>query len=410
MPVSITANDLQRLEAYEAAVRQMRTGQFGAVPVPGNIADPIDAFGSELAQLGNWLEARFDEFRKFQELSLEIGSELFAENVLERIYQTFHKLIPYDRIGCALLEDNGGKLRAFWAKADYRDLRISKNYSARMAGSSLEKILQTGQPRILNDLEAHLAQNPHSKATRIVVAEGINSSLTCPLIANGKPLGFLFFSSREKNTYRDLHHETFLQIAGQVSVIIEKSLLYQQLYDLNGQLVEAHKKLKDQAMHDGLTGILNRSAIMELLEAELSKARRKDHGVAVIMADIDHFKSVNDTHGHLGGDAVLREVAGRIKHTLRGYDHLGRYGGEEFLVFLSDANETVVLEVAERVRIAVGSVTVHHEGQIIRTSLSQGVALFNGSEVAEHLIARADSALYTAKKEGRNCVRFAGLT
>jgi len=410
MSGSITANDLQRLEAYETAVRQMRTGQFGSVPVPGDIADPIDAFGCELAQLGNWLENRFEEFRKFQELSVEIGSELFAENVLDRIYETFNKLIPYDRIGCALLEDNGEKLRAFWAKAEYTKLRISKNYTARMAGSSLEKILQTGQPRIINDLEAYLQSHPQSKATRMVLAEGIRSSLTCPLIANGKPIGFLFFSSREKNTYRDLHHEIFLQIAGQVSVIIEKSLLYQQLYDLNAQLVEAHQKLKDQAMHDGLTGVLNRSAIMELLEAELSKARRKNHGVAVIMADIDHFKSVNDTYGHLGGDAVLREVATRIKTTLRGYDHLGRYGGEEFLVFLSDADEKVALEVAERIRTAVDAVEVVHEDNTIRTSLSQGVALFNGTEEANQVIARADAALYTAKEEGRNCVRLAAET
>jgi len=406
MPGSITANDLQRLEAYETAVRQMRTGQFGAVPVPGDIADPIDAFGSELAQLGHWLENRFEEFRRFQELSVEIGSELFAENVLDRIYETFDKLIPYDRIGCALLEDNGAKLRAFWARAEYSNLRISKNYCARMEGSSLEKILQTGQPRIINDLEAYLQSHPQSKATRTVLAEGILSSLTCPLIANGKPIGFLFFSSREKNTYRDLHHEVFLQIAGQVSVIIEKSLLYQQLYDLNAQLVEAHKQLKDQAMHDGLTGVLNRSAVMELFETELAKSRRKTTSVAVIMADIDHFKSVNDTHGHLGGDAVLREVAATIKATLRGYDHLGRYGGEEFLVVLSDADEKAAQEVAERIRAAVAAIAVEHEGKTVRTSLSQGVAVFNGDEAAEQLIARADTALYTAKEDGRNCVRL----
>jgi diguanylate cyclase (GGDEF)-like protein len=239
-------------------------------------------------------------------------------------------------------------------------------------------------------------------STQLIVAEGIRSSLTCPLIANGKPLGFLFFSSREKNTYRDLHQDIFLQIAGQVSVLIEKSQLYQQIFELNRRLIEAHQQLKEQSMRDALTGALNRGAVLELLENRLCLAGRQKQPVTVIMADIDHFKAINDSHGHLAGDAVLRAVVTAIDKVLRDYDRVGRYGGEEFLIILDDTGGDTACQIAERIRKAVEALEVLHEGKVIRLSLSQGVALAGSGESPNHLLSRADAALYRAKREGRN--------
>ena len=378
----------------------MRNGEFRAVTDPGDVADPIDMLGHELAQLAEWLELRFEEFHKIQKVSEEIGNELYAENVLDRIYSTFSSLIPYDRIGCALLTDNGQIVRAYWTRAIYPNLKINKNYTAQLADSSLEAILVSGVPRIINDLENYLFDHPRSVSTQLIVAEGIRSSLTCPLIANDKPLGFLFFSSCRKDTYRDLHHDIFMQLAGQVSVLIEKSLLYQ-------QLAEAHQQLKELSMRDALTGVLNRGTIFELLNKHLQKAERKKRPVAIIMVDLDHFKAINDEHGHLGGDAVLRTVATAIEKSLRSYDHIGRYGGEEFLIILNETDIKAACEAAERVRKAVEALKVQHENRIIQLSLSQGIALSCGDEQAEHLIARADAALYLAKQEGRNCCRLA---
>ncbi len=211
--IAIPDGDLQRLEAYGVAIRQIRSGQFLArqcLSVSGSTVDPanpVDVLGYELAQLAQWLELRFGEFRKILEVSEEISSELFAEKVLDRIYQTFSSLIPYDRIGCALLSENGQRLSAYWARASYENLKINKHYTADMAGSSLETTLVSGKPRIINDLEEYLFYHPDSVSTQLILAEGIHSNLTCPLIANGKPLGFLFFSSCQTNTYRDLHHD-----------------------------------------------------------------------------------------------------------------------------------------------------------------------------------------------------------
>lgn len=407
--MSIEDSDLQRLETYSTVVRQMRSGQFCPIEVPASEEgpSPVDLLGKELVELAKWLELRFGEFRKILEVSEEINRELFVENVLDRIYNTFSSLIPYHRLGCALLIKNDQSLQAYWARASYAGLKIEKHYTERMEGSSLEAILATGKPRIINDLERYLADHPESVSTKLIVAEGVRSSLTCPLIAHGKSLGFLFFSSCQKNTYRDLHYDLFLQIAGQVSVLIEKSLLYQQLFDLNQQLVEAHRQLKEKSMHDALTGVLNRGAIFELLDSRLCEARRKGWVVAVIMADLDHFKSINDSHGHLAGDAVLRSVAAAIRNALRGYDHIGRYGGEEFLIVLGEADSAAACKVAERVRRAVEALEVQYEGIVIKPSVSQGIALAGGDLRADKLLVRADAALYLAKQSGRNCCRLA---
>ena len=101
---------------------------------------------------------------------------------------------------------------------------IKKGYTAFLSGSSLEGVLTTQQPRILNDLQLYLAENPNSLSTKLIVSEGIQSSLTCPLIADGKPIGFLFFSSKEKNTYIDAHQKTFINLASQISFLVEKAV------------------------------------------------------------------------------------------------------------------------------------------------------------------------------------------
>jgi GAF domain-containing protein len=103
----------------------------------------------------------------------------------------------------------------------------------------------------------YLANNPKSLSTQLIVSEGIQSSLTCPLIADDKPIGFIFFSSKEKNTYIDAHQKVFISIARQISVLVEKSRLYQHIYDLNNQLITALSQLKEQSSRDALTSILN---------------------------------------------------------------------------------------------------------------------------------------------------------
>ena len=173
---------------------------------------------------------------------------------------------------------------------------------------------------------------------------------------------------------------------------------------LQDELVRSREQLRLQATHDALTGLINRRCVIQALNDELARAERTGSAVGVLMLDLDHFKQVNDVHGHQAGDAVLAEVAGRMVSVLRTYDKVGRYGGEEFLIVLPDCSEDLLGCIAERVRARVAAKPVVTVDAEIPITVSVGGAV-NGAEAgsAAGIIRVADSALYRAKHQGRNC-------
>ncbi len=180
------------------------------------------------------------------------------------------------------------------------------------------------------------------------------------------------------------------------------------IVDLQRRLIEAHEALRLQAMKDSLTGILNHGAVVQALSREVDRARREGHPLAVILADIDRFKEVNDAYGHLVGDEVLREVALRLRECLRSYDALGRYGGEEFLIVLPNIEPDPALGLAERVRQVIAQDPFRVGELEVPVTLSQGVVTWPKAEqlTPERLIGAADRALYAAKHAGRDVVRW----
>ena len=164
-----------------------------------------------------------------------------------------------------------------------------------------------------------------------------------------------------------------------------------------------HLELTRQAARDSLTGMLNRRSFLVEFERELARVRRGGTVLSVAMLDLDHFKRLNDLHGHPAGDEVLRSVAARMQESIRQPDILGRYGGEEFALLMPDTDADMAMRVAERIRLAVQMGGVEWNGQRLSITLSGGIAAFAVHGVtADALIAASDAALYEAKRAGRN--------
>jgi two-component system cell cycle response regulator len=179
--------------------------------------------------------------------------------------------------------------------------------------------------------------------------------------------------------------------------------------ELQNELIEARDTFRTKASHDSLTGLWNHEEILHILTQELSRAGREEKCVSVIMADIDYFKKINDTYGHLAGDAVLRSIAGKMHSLMRSYDFIGRYGGEEFLVILPECCLECAVGFAERLRLCVGTDSVDTSEGMIPVTISFGVAANSKDRKkdADSLVKAADAALYRAKEKGRNRVEVA---
>ncbi len=181
------------------------------------------------------------------------------------------------------------------------------------------------------------------------------------------------------------------------------------IIELQDELITTREELRIQATRDFLTGMWNRGMITEKLNEEIERAARANGSLGVIMCDIDHFKLVNDSQGHPAGDSVLVEVANRMEATLRAYDSLGRFGGEEFLIVMPDASEEGAEALAERIRCAIAERPVNTPSGPIDITVSLGtvVRVMDQTTRIEVLIEEADQALYRAKDAGRNRVESA---
>lgn len=189
-------------------------------------------------------------------------------------------------------------------------------------------------------------------------------------------------------------------------VLKARLLTGRRIVELQQQLIRAREALRIEATHDSLTGLFNRPAIFQALSKEFRRADREDAPVCVALADIDHFKTINDTYGHPAGDAVLREVARRMEASIRPYDLLGRYGGEEFLLVAPGCKDGDAVKLAERIRQAVRAQAFDLSNASIAVTLSMGVAIYRHGDDEASIIPAADTALYQAKHLGRNRVEL----
>lgn len=297
------------------------------------------------------------------------------------------------------LVDEGDDIRTVMHKlgadfAEFPHLLFVEN-SAALGFVPSRNELFTGPPKPLlgpYHTAAHQAFFPHPPA-------GLQSIALVPLLRNKRLIGSLNLGSIDASRFTPALGTDFVEhMASIIAICLEN--------------VISHEMLKYIGLTDSLTGVYNRRYIDRRLLEEIGRARRQSYRISCMYIDIDHFKNVNDSVGHQGGDEVLREVAGRIKAELRLSDAVGRFGGEEFVVLLIDADADSAAMVAQRIRASVAGEPVRlYGGGELPVAVSIGVATLDDYDrdhsiesVAHALVANADSALYRAKESGRNCV------
>jgi diguanylate cyclase (GGDEF)-like protein len=397
-----------RIPSYRAAVQAMAKGVFDTHILTTPL-DDVGQLGEGLLELASALKRRFDEVDLLIRITEKINAGVLLEDVLNYVYDLCRQLLPYDRMGFALIEGDGRLLRLIWARTEASRQGIPKDYEAPLSGSSLQGILATHAPRIINDLEGYYRDHPQSDSTRRMLAEGIRSSLTCPLIAIGKPIGFIFFSSMKPNGYAERHIDVFSRIAGHLALIVEKARLYEDVLKARLQLEESNRALDWLASNDALTGLHNRRYFDEVFQLEWRRMHRAGAPIALIMADLDGFKALNDQHGHFVGDECLKRVGHAMQGALpRATDFAARYGGDEFVFVLPATDVNGARHVAELLRQAVGRMRADlpETSPASHLTVSLGVSAVRPARDgrAESLMQLADRALYQAKQAGRDCV------
>ena len=389
-----------------AAVDVLNSSTDVSALTAGNASpDALARLGDALSQFSSTVARRERELNHYiAQIAVERTSLL--EAVLTRLFSGFSGVIPFDRVECAFLSDDGKSAVSYWARTIDNDAPASGHVTT-LEGSPLLALLASGRPRTTGDLAQFTTDNPDASLEQRLQADGARSLLTCPLVADGAPLGFLFFTSRRIYAFTDAHAAAFQRAATQISVVVQKTraygevIKYPEVVSRNRVLMRETTTLREAATIDALTGVMNRRALDAALATAWERYERNRVGFGLIFCDVDQFKRVNDTYGHAVGDDVLASVARCLGRGLRGHDMVGRWGGEEFLGIVDTTSESTLGDVAERLR----GLVARESACGLSVTASFGAAVCTRFSSLGDLIVSADRALYSAKAAGRNrCV------
>jgi two-component system cell cycle response regulator len=366
--------------------------------LPRDLSEENESLRASMAYMMEQAERNHDIMCRHQAFDLEIvGSDSFP-SLISTIFRSLPVISDLDIVTLSLI-DEGEDIRTVMDKlgvvfADFPHLVFVESSTALgFVPSSSELFTGPPKPMLGPYIPAtHQPMFPHPPA-------GLQSIALVPLLRNKRLIGSLNLGSVDPSRFTPAMGTDFVEhMASIIAICLEN--------------VISNEMLKYIGLTDSLTGVYNRRYIDRRLREEVARARRQDYRISVMYIDIDHFKLVNDTVGHQGGDEVLREVAARIKAELRLSDALGRFGGEEFVVLLINAELDNATMVAERIR---ASMAAHpfalSMGGSLPVTVSIGVAALDDFDrehalegVAQELLAHADAALYRAKEGGRNKV------
>ena len=406
---------LSSAAAEEYTVRALGLGaaDFVRKPVrPRELAARVDAHlraGRALRTMREALRRTEDELvraradaesrRKLVDILHEVTGDLAADEIYHLLARRVARALAVAQ--CAVILDGGAGTGVVATAFELPKLRAASVPLADFP--EVGEALATGAPVLIEELGAHPLYQGRLASGLDGGTVAVRSSIALPFAVGRAERGvFLLRRVREQEPLTAADVEFAEAVIGAAVAVVRRA-----------QAIETTRadnvRLEQLATTDPLTGLLNRRALVERLTTEMERALRYDTSVALLLVDLDHFKRVNDTHGHLAGDGVLRAVAELLREEARSSDLVARYGGEEFIVALPETDDAGAVTLAERMRERVaGHVFRAWEGdEALRVTASIGLATFPAARIesVEDLFARADAALYRAKAEGRDRVR-----
>ncbi|MBI3754942.1 MAG: diguanylate cyclase [Deltaproteobacteria bacterium] len=338
------------------------------------------------------------EFAAFYRLSKRLSSTLNIDEILDIAAASSKEIVDYD-MACFLLMQDSETLKVAAAKGFKAAELLNKTFHRDLSLAGW--VIKNGKPLSFTDFRDDKRDTPIFPGQHLPMRSLACLPLSMPVplgIKTGKDdtFGVFLMASRKEDFFSPYETKIFEVIAAHTATHIANARMYQQA--------------EKMATTDGLTGLFNHRYFQERLAAELERGERYKQKLSLVLVDIDHFKKVNDTHGHPAGDKILKEVAKILTSTVRTVDVAARYGGEEFAIILVNTDGKGALETAERIRKIMESGKFNiGDGTAIKITGSMGIAVFPDDTGLEEgsqrlLISKTDSALYLAKKEGRNMV------
>jgi diguanylate cyclase (GGDEF)-like protein len=350
------------------AARRIGEGDFSQrVPVVGR--DEMAGLANEFNEMSDRLEAQIEQLRRQR-------TEL--DSMVTRLGEAVASGLDQNALLGIVAEAALGGCSATYALVSLND------------GTVIEREQGLTEPAKVASLAAR--KRASNDGTQVIARRGTGHALAAPLEREGYVAGTLAVG-REGNEFDAREREVFVILLEKASLSIEN--------------ITVHERVSEQAVTDELTGLANIRAFRETMEREAARAERFRHELSLVFMDLDDFKDINDAHGHLQGDEVLRLVGEILRTEPRAIDEAARYGGEEFLVALPETGPEGAVELAERIRARLEAATVESidGGAPVRVTASFGTATMPGAaEDVRHLFEAADEALYEAKRQGKNRV------
>ncbi len=422
-----------RIDSVVQLLTRLAAGDLTARGTPSDAYDDLDAIIVGVNMLAEELEASRDELEdrvrvrtsELEQLNRDITQLTELGNLLQACENVDEAFTVMRSALADIFDGLSGSVYLFRASRNVLELKLSwgDTRGVEMLAPTECWALRRGQPHLVHTNGPSLACRHHHGHP--------GDSLCIPMSANGEVLGLLHLMDTVIPINPELPFRQDMSIKGDVpthsDVVMDTGVAVPSPHLAGPRLTKAkqgmglavseqtamalanlelREKLRLQALRDPLTGLLNRRFVEEWINREVARTDYSGRSFGVIMADIDHFKQINDVHGHDAGDQLLKAVADAIRSALRTGDLPCRYGGEEFLLMLADIDIAVLTARADEVRIRVAEVRVEHRGAPLPgVTLSVGIALYpeNGSS-APLVIEAADAALYAAKRNGRNQV------